>query len=514
MKRRLVTFVLVLTMATLIFSACAAKTDNTTATTTSSASTSASTAPATTPADPPVELKMISTAFGPVPQDLQKVVDEINKIAIAKTNTKIDLLPISISAYTEQCRLMLSARERLDLFLTGTLSRFDYTGQVARGQLVALDDYIEKYGQDIKAVLGKYLNASRYKGKLYGLAMMRDLGASKASIIFSDELVAKYKMDLSSIKTYTDAEPFFEIIKKNEPTVIPFSTARDPQIVQALLGYDLLGTSWGAVLADPTKPIVSCMYFEKELYDMCKVLHSWYDKGYMVSDIASSTVYAVELLKAGRVFSFQAASKPNEAFQYETQAGKKLTLIQVGKQAYASTDSTLRFLWAIPTQSKNPDAAMKFLNLMYGDEKVVNLFQWGIEGVHYVKNPDGTIKYPEGKDANNVGYQLNANWLWGDQLKQYIWEGTPLTFVEDMKKYNDAPASVGMGFIFDPEPVKTELAGIMNLISQYELTIQSGQGDPDKVLPEFQSKLKAASIDKCIAEVQKQFDAWRAANNK
>jgi putative aldouronate transport system substrate-binding protein len=37
--------------------------------------------------------------------------------------------------------------------------------------------------------------------------------------------------------------------------------------------------------------------------------------------------------------------------------------------------------------------------------------------------------------------------------------------------------------------------------------------NPDKVLPEFISKLKAAGIDKVIAEKQRQLNLWAEENN-
>lgn len=512
MKKRIYGVILVLCMIALVLSACGGNNSGTTPTSTTPAESTAaaSTAAEKTPAGPPAELKVMCTAFGAIPTDLQKVVDEINKIAIAEINVKIELMPISISAYQEQARLMLSAKETLDLFLTGTLGRFDYVGEISRGQLTPLDELVDKYGDNIKTVLGKYLDASRFQGKLYGLTTMRDLSGSNA-LYFSKDLVDKYKYDLSTIKKWQDIEPLLADIKKNEPNVLPFTTARTPEVAYSFSGIDNLGTTWGLGLEDITKPVVSCYYFGQKWLDNVKVLHDWYKKGYIPSDIATATTFGPDYLKAGRAFVFSGGSKPAEATQYEKQSGKKVYTVVIDKNM-ATTDSTLRFLWAIPSHSKNPEAAMKFLNLMYGSEKVINLFQWGIEGTHYVKNPDGSIKYPDGKDATNVGYALNANWLWGDQLKEYIFEGDSLTFPEDMRKYNEsADLSVGMGFIFDPNPVKTEIAGITNLVKQYAPALQNGQADPAKVLPEFQSKLKAAGIEKCVAEAQKQFDAWLAS---
>ena len=56
------------------------------------------------------------------------------------------MLPISFSAWTNQINLMLTSNEKLDLFpLFGTT----YANQVAKGQLVELDELLASKGQGI-----------------------------------------------------------------------------------------------------------------------------------------------------------------------------------------------------------------------------------------------------------------------------------------------------------------------------------------------------------------------------
>ena len=42
----------------------------------------------------------------------------------------------------------------------------------------------------------------------------------------------------------------------------------------------------------------------------------------------------------------------------------------------------------------------------------------------------------------------------------------------------------------------------------------NGPDNPEKVLDDYIAKLKAAGADKIVAEAQKQYDEWRAANGK
>jgi len=172
----------------------------------------------------------------------------------------------------------------------------------------------------------------------------------------------------------------------------------------------------------------------------------------------------------------------------------------------------LTIMWGIPRQADNPEASMKFLDLMYGDAELVNLLDWGIEGKHYVKVSDNVIKYPEGVNILTNGYNLNMSWLFGNQFLAYTFEGEDPDIWQKMKEFNDqAVKSKAMGFTMDPESVKTEIAAVSNVVAQYYLVLETGSVDPDKVLPEFNQKLKSTGLDKVIAEKQRQLDAWAKA---
>ena len=81
-----------------------------------------------------------------------------------------------------------------------------------------------------------------------------------------------------------------------------------------------------------------------------------------------------------------------------------------------------------------------------------------------------------------------------------------------MKKDNDtALRSKALGFTFNSENVKTELAAVNSVRSQYRMLIECGLADPDSgIIEEYVAKMKEAGVDKIIAEKQAQLDAWLA----
>jgi putative aldouronate transport system substrate-binding protein len=182
---------------------------------------------------------------------------------------------------------------------------------------------------------------------------------------------------------------------------------------------------------------------------------------------------------------------------------------------YMTTGDTTSAMFAISNTSKDPERAMMFLNLLHTDKYLINLLNWGIEGKHYVKVSDNVIDYPEGVDAANTGYNLNQSWMFGNQLNTYLWT----TEDQDLwVKYNEfntnAEKSLALGFVFNPENVKNEITAISNVGQQFTAAINTGSLDPEKTIPEYLKKLKAAGVDKVIAEKQRQLDEWAKANGK
>lgn len=60
--------------------------------------------------------------------------------------------------------------------------------------------------------------------------------------------------------------------------------------------------------------------------------------------------------------------------------------------------------WMVSSTTDVPEAAMKFLNLTFTDEDIINLIIYGIEERDYVIDEDGYVSYPEGQDSTTVPY--------------------------------------------------------------------------------------------------------------
>jgi putative aldouronate transport system substrate-binding protein len=452
----------------------------------------------------PYEVSMAYITFTKI-DDLPLVQEEINKIAKEKINATIKLVPINGANYQQQTNLMLTGNEKLDLLVTSSF--FGYNTQAAKGQLVALDDLLKSNGKDILEVLPEHLlEGNKVNGEIFGIPSMRDWGSYYGYIMRKD-IVEKYNIDLSQVKTVTDLDAVFKIVKENEPTLTPIvNTGQGSTVTTVLAGgkFDVLGDSLGAV-SFKTEKMVN-MFEEPEYVNAVELARKWFQAGYVLKDSATSQEASANIVKAGKGFGYFSHMKPGFEVQEKGITGHEMVSVKLS-DVYSYTDAATGFNLSIARNSQNPEKAMEVINLLYTDKDVMNLLANGIEGKHYEVKPEGVISLPEGVAESNYVF---GQWQIGNNFLTYPWEGNDSDYWEQMKQHNDSAIfSPAFGFTFNPDPVKTEVAAAMNVLNQYRVGIETGTLDPDKSLPEFNKKLKDAGLEKIIAEKQKQYDEWK-----
>ncbi|WP_246096565.1 ABC transporter substrate-binding protein [Paenibacillus sinopodophylli] len=459
----------------------------------------------------PYELNVAYLNIGTA-TDMPEVQAAVNAITKEKINATVKFMPIDLGAWQQQINLMLAGNEKLDLLVTG--SGLNFGTQAAKGQLVPLEDLLEKYGQDIKKIVEPdVLKAASSSGSIFGVPSVRDWAADYG-VLMRKDLVDKYNIDLSTVKTFDDLDAVFEIIKKNEPemaAIIPeaASVAVVTSLVPGLI--DPLNDDNG-VLPGLDNDLKVVNWFETEQYaSLLTMVRRWYDAGFIPKDISTNQTASEQLVKAGKAFAFMAHMKPGYENKTSLLTGTEMVAVRI-LPPVATTSSISNIMFSIAKNSSDPERAMMFLNLLYSDAELVNLIDYGIEGKHYEVKGE-VIGFPSGVDANTATYNPNFGWMWGNQFLSHVWEGDDPKVWELQDAFNKAATkSKAMGFSFTVDPVKTEAAAIQNVKDQFKIGLENGTLDPVKYLPEFIEKLKAAGMDKVIAEKQKQLDEWAAAN--
>ncbi len=454
-----------------------------------------------------VELTWAVINFGKM-DDAKQVSEEISKITKEKINVTVNLVGIDVSAWNQQMNLMLASNEKLDLVVTSPF--FGYANQVAKGQLIPLDELLAQYGAGIKSTMPEAMyNGTKVSGKIYGVPSIRDF-ASDFGIIMRKDLIEAHDIDASTLGTWTDLEPVFDKIKANEPTIYPLVQNTQTQTIAQMMyqgKIDPLVDFLGVLnIEDDNLTVVNL--FEQPYYkETIELVHKWYKSGYINPDVATTTETAISLIAANKAFSSLSNMKPGFAEQESRPMGKEMIQVSFTDPISVSTSASA-YMLSIPRNSKHPEKAMELMNLIYTDPDIVNLYTNGIEGTHYVKSSDGLLTLPEG--TTETGYQFNQ-WQVGNNFLSHVWEGMSPDIWEQTKAFNDnAVVAKTLGFLYDMNSVKTEVAAVTNVVNKYKVGLESGVLDPSN-LDKFNKELKSAGLDKIIAEKQRQIDAWASS---
>lgn len=436
--------------------------------------------------------------------DYKAVQDAINEISRKEIGVEVNWTILDIGQWFEQYNLLLSGSEPVDLMpnMGGV-----FTG-VSQGAFMELEDLYAEYGQDIaKYYDEEFLKAGYINGHLYGIAGQKDFAATK-NITYRQDIVDELGIDVSQVKSLEDWTPVLEKVHEAYPDMYGFVSNSGNTLNQFdSFDWDKLEDMLGVLMNYGEKAEVVNLYETEEYKSLLEIMREWYEAGYVAKDTATSTENYGDIIKAGKAFCSITTGNPGIQNETALNTGYPIGTIPV-TDAISSTGNVTAVMWSIPYSSQEPEAAMKFLNLMYSNKEVSDLLNFGIEGTHYQVTEDG-YNYLDGQDGASCTYHPEMSWIWPNSYLGGSWVGAEKDLGEKMTEFNkSARKSIAMGFTFDNTSVVNEVTACTNVLKQYAYGLEVGAVDIEKVLPEFQKALKDAGIEKIIAEKQKQLDEW------
>lgn len=452
-------------------------------------------------AEKPVEL--IWYTIGTPQKDVDKVEEEINKYTAEKIGVTVDMKMIDFGDYNQKMQVMAASGEPMDILFTSSWA-FDYVQNARKGAFMELDELIESHGKGIKdAIDPAFLEGSKVDGHNYAIPANKELPAQEAWR-FNKTLLDKYNLDISNVKSMESLEPLLKTIKEKEPNVVPLAISKD---FGPLLPFDYIIEKMPmAVYLDDKEELKVVNFLEMpETMDMLKLMNKYYKAGY-ISPEAATTTSTQDLMTSGNWFTDRAATQPFADNLWSQSYGYPVVSTPAG-DANIFNWSVMGSMQAISANSKYPEKAMEFLNLLNTDVYLRNLVDSGIEGVHYKKLSENVMEnLPESKNYDMPTFAL------GNVMLTYLNPEDPENKWEEFKKFNESgqPAPL-LGFNFDPTKVSTELAAVNNVKEEFWAPLMTGTVNPEEFLPKANEKLKAAGLDKIIAEAQSQIDAWKAS---
>lgn len=460
-------------------------------------------------------IKMTYLTTGTEPEDLGKIEDKLNELTTEKIGCKMELVPVSFADQATKYNMWFANGTDMDIMITVFQ---DYVSMINAGAFREMDDLLATSGKDIvsKDVEKSFLGAGVYKGKQYGIPTIPAAPGNGGAIYIRKDVYDS--LDDSAWKAkdylgYEELDAMFGQIQEKYPQYTPYGVSGDVSASGTnyffMKNFDNLGSAGGysGVLIDPVNSTEIVNLFSTDQYhEYLTWMRKWYQDGYISKDAATSTESADALFKAERTATMIGMSTTGMREAYEQQYGMEIVQLDLCPN-YMTTNVYTGCMFFIPKNSKNPEKAMEFINLLFTDADVQNLLSFGIEGDHYTVQDNGIVI---DFTANREKY-INPFGVWGDQSQYYLTAPQTPELLEARKEYLQVSldhTSKAFGYQFDSTEVSTELSTVKSVIAKYLTQLEYGTVDLEAVYPEFLKALEDAGINKIIEANRSQLAAW------
>lgn len=538
MKKRLLCILCLCAMLIAMFAGCAAKQEETPAPTndvqqSGETGESANTEAAATENESGleyVELDLFTNEIYERP-DGQMIVDALNEYLLEKLNLKLNVISVPSGEYEEKLYTMLQAGEPLGLCnLLG-----NYYTAAAQGLFYPLNDLLNNYGIGSKALFSDTVwESMTVDGNIYGVPTLKD-NAYIMSFIYNKDLADELGVDMDNPewKSTRDMEEILMEAKAlrdekhpewaNKPLTANLVSQLCPSMfsLESFLGRDYLYAVCNVPglndIEGYDNDTVFNLYGTEEYKEYCLMMQRLVAAGVCAYDYTelSDIIYEPStLIQPGWGYVW------TDDHMFSDDFVTKLHVFE--NEIWTDSTNFASCGYAIPANCPNPERAMMFIELMNTDPYAATLLRFGIEGEHYLINDEGKMVLegsPRNSDADNLGY---VNWYGADYGNLTI-VNAPESYVgpdgimfDKLLEYNNnAKLAAHMGLVIDTSGFINELAACNSVVSEFDTNLSAGRYDsPEAVIAAidaFNEKLQANGMEKVIAGIQAQVDAFNAA---
>lgn len=445
---------------------------------------------------------------GTPPDDNAKLVQAINdKLAADKTNLQLEIQYIPSDVWMDKSTMMLSTGEEFDL-MPVMEDQKGVSAYVAMDGLAPIGKYLDQYGSNIKKVVPEWMwESATMNGDIYTIpAYWTETANNNNNITIRRELLEKW--GLKDPRTTDDLLNMAKVFTENwegdgKPVVIPMFNEPFTWLFQTMDSYPF------SVLKDliyiDQQGNVKNWLETPEFKESAEFFRKLYEQGYVPQDIlAKPNGWSWQQMTSGSFIWVDGMQLwGSEASWEERIPGVKLDTIYLNPDKPMFRETAFRNSTAVSSTSKHPEAAVKFLDWLYTSQENYDLVVYGVEGLTWEDKGTGLYTRP---DPN---FEFNADWMIGN-LKFTRYEvGTYQKFIDILgtEKTEGVTNSVALNFVFDSTKVANEYANSMAEVQRSIYPIKLGIVSYEEGYEAALKKLKAAGIDKVIAEYQAQLNA-------
>jgi putative aldouronate transport system substrate-binding protein len=454
----------------------------------------------------------------------EEVMDAINEISEAEIGVHVNYTIMDIQTYMTQVPLMIAdTSAALDLIMFNAMPTTSFTTLTAQKQLMDISEYIDEYAPETAEMMADYLPATTVGEAVYGIPAYRIYNSSYYLVMRKDvldelglteeaqaidswssfkELLVKVhdaqdslpaELQTNAMLTNTDTQGNVLLGMYIDPAADSFADD---------YGFDTLGDS-NRIIKVNEEGKVENFFASDDYRTIIERTKDFYDSDLIYKDAATSQDGSDQQMANGITFAYCVQSE----FGVE-QAKKNATGYEVICVPYVDvpiqTSNGNTWGWGVPVNSEEPEAAVAFMNLMYTNPEIENLFVYGIEGRDYEVNEEGEAVLLDTKE-----YQ-NSDFFFGNQFNAYPAEGSGGDFREKaLEQMLAAEISPYYGCVVDTDPVANTITALKAVLTKYQNGLESGSV-PTENLDKLLEELEGAGLQEYMDYYQSSLDAWLA----
>jgi len=459
-----------------------------------------------------VKLTWVQGTGADAPVDVALVNEALNEISREKLGVEVEIIYMT----GEQVLNSIRAGEVYDMYFTCDWYN-DYATQSFAGIFADITDLVKTVTPDLYATMPEEVwELAKVNGSIFAIPVKKDYCPEMFLQFDIDFFVEKLGMEIPAEMNYLDLEPYLEAYKAEYPDLYPRMLSKAGGGLDGIFNFinrDVaIGFPYAAAGTDNATKIIS-LYEDEEFVARLAAHRDWYLKGYINPDAATleetSIDPKVNFIRLGQ--GFYGADAIWSAARHFPNAISKVSGPYLSVSGVRGSMNA--FNSALEADPERLELALKYQELVNTDLTYRDILRYGIEGVHFNYNEDGTVsKTDEGDNYTPWAFSQGSYALSSVQASAFASvPADPNMWDVVFAGYEHALVAADYGFSFDPTAVEMEVAQLTVIRDKWQAQLYTGSVDLEEGLAAVIAEMEAAGLRDVIAEAQAQLDAHLAA---
>ena len=443
-----------------------------------------------------------------VPNDMARVLEQANAYSAEKIGVTVDMR----FKDEDQFSLDMTAGENYDMtFTCSWCNNFDNNAR--NGYYYDLTDLVKETAPALYDAVDPWWDIGTLGGRIYGVPMLKDLGAEVFFRLDSDYYEGTRGLILPDEMDFADLEPYLVMYQEDFPEKYPLYLGTNGltgmfQVHERIVSSYLVIPFSKAGTPEGTKIIP--IWEDEEYMDMLRCLHRWYEAGYINPDAATTLDLPYSLqnpIRSGTAWTgYKGWSNP------ETTGFNVKLSRYIGPNMSRQTQQGSLISINAAAPEEHVKAALKYMELLYNDRAFRDLLAYGIEGEHFNYYEDTVIRTAKGgedylMDSFVTGPVVSASVVSASETLL----ADPDQWEKVYAEYEHVRQSDTQGFSYNGENTESVRAALYAIWDSHTSELVTGTVDPDATMAEIADLMYATGLQEVLDDAQKQLDDYLAS---